>query len=291
LSDPYIISIPTIEKVDETIVMSSSGGESIYYTFDSDEQPANPDNTSTLYVEPITYVEGYYKAIAYDNGTYSGIGSRSFGREVVTDYIALYKLEDNLATTNVLDETTNFNGTSARNTDLMSSAGVKGLSFSFDGTNDYFSAMIGAYASKSYSFLFQIENTTGLKGLIFYGTSSGGSSATSDAIYISGNKLVLYTFDGGQKSQIGTTELSSNTWYHCIVNWVNSGACKVYLNNVEEISVTVGTRWAGGDRHWIAKNSGDIGTSLLNGKMDEIRFYNRNLTEQERTDVYNDEKP
>jgi hypothetical protein len=208
--------------------------------------------------------------------------------------LAFYKCDDNLATTNIIDETSSFVGTSNRNTSLMSSIGVKGVAntaFAMNGTDDYYSSMIGAYVNKAYSFWFQIANTTGNKTLIFYGTSSGGNMATSDAIYVVNNRLQLYSYDGSQHFQLGTATLLANTWYHCIVNWVNSGNCTVYLNNILDITMAVGTRWSGGDRHWFAKDSADITCSLLIGKMDNVKIYNRNLIESERTAINNLEKP
>lgn len=100
----------------------------------------------------------------------------------------------------------------------------------------------------------------------------------------------------------GGTTLSAGTYFLAVVS--TGGAWKLYVNGVaESLTVVAGSNngnWFDsvgtvGNRHFAVGNSwrdGAWGTGWVNGKIDEIFFYNvTNLTEAQLTLLYNGGKP
>ena len=100
----------------------------------------------------------------------------------------------------------------------------------------------------------------------------------SNGIY---NRLLYYT--GGDDSRADTTPLV-NTWYHLVFTYDNAGAINWYLNNtlisVDNLTINSNANiqfniGSGGNRYY------------FNGKIDDIGIWNRVLTQQEITNLYN----
>lgn len=92
---------------------------------------------------------------------------------------------------------------------------------------------------------------------------------------------------GVQKTQFASTTLSNNTWYHVAVTY-NGSAMTIYLNGIQDgqlaslsgnVTFTTGGfdmgRWTGADPRY------------LQGRLSDVRLYNRALSQQELASLYN----
>ena len=101
-----------------------------------------------------------------------------------------------------------------------------------------------------------------------------------------GNDWALALINGrvryasGDKYRDDATQLSTNTWYH--LAYVRTASHAVYLNGVllttSSPNVSAGGGWTAGTSigRWFAQN-----VYTLNGQTDDIRIYNRALSESE----------
>lgn len=253
----------------------------IRYTFDSDSPPPDPTDESTLYTEPIPYQEGYYKAKAWEDGEESIVTSKSFGREVVADYIACYKFDGN---TN--DETGNYNATNHGATLTEGVTGESDAAYYFDGDSYMQIDIANINPAKTYTLWFKLTDLSN-RNLVFYTDSTLGSPNISDQIRIINSRIGGYVYDGGIKTVSGTTTLVVDTWYFATIIFSDDDAMSLYLNGDFENATDIGTRWSGGDRHLFGRGGN---TGWFNGSLDNIRIYDRALTNSEITEIYNHEK-
>jgi hypothetical protein len=200
---------------------------------------------------------------------------------VPTDYISYYKFDGN-----TLDETGNYNAT---NNGATLTEGVKGLpntAYSFNGIDNFMQIPIGNISpEKTYSIwvkLLVIKNSS----IITYTDSSMGDHSVSDDLRIIGSRFRIYTFDGSVKEYEHNSDIILNDWYHVVVTIKNNSEMKLFVNGEYSGSVLIGTKWASGDRHLIGRS----GVGYLNGLLDNIRIYDRVLTQEEITTIYNYER-
>jgi sugar lactone lactonase YvrE len=81
-----------------------------------------------------------------------------------------------------------------------------------------------------------------------------------------------------------TTDLQSGRWYMVTATW-NSGGVKLYINGTAEGSNTTAPAITpAGHTTYFGSNVGAV--RFLNGTLDDIRFYNRVLSQEEITNLY-----
>lgn len=78
----------------------------------------------------------------------------------------------------------------------------------------------------------------------------------------------------------GNTTLSINTWHHVAATW-NGDRVRLYLNGVLDNSPPTRTGTIGTDTRTIYSGGRTGPTDCHNGKLDDVRFYNRALTAAE----------
>lgn len=152
-----------------------------------------------------------------------------------------------------------------------------GASAYFDGTGDYLSIPDSDdwnYGSGDFTIECWIRTTSiGTVQEIISQIDSGGYKPVYFAINSAG-KIVLYASSNGTSYDIAngtasTSTLSTNTWYH-IALVRNSNLFKVYLNGIEEISVTSSSSLFNADGT-LRIGSGNGGNYFI-GYIDEIRI-------------------
>ena len=168
--------------------------------------------------------------------------------------------------------------------------------YSFDG-NDYIgtSNVPGKTGSLSLAFWFNPSSVNDNSYIISAG--NGGATDTGVGIYIvsTTNKLRINWRYGTEGSSLNgdvfsTTVIQLNTWYHAVVTFVpgNPGAVKVYINGVyENQNITLPFNeirssnpiWTIG-KHWAGWNL------YFNGKISDVRIFNRILTQAELLKLY-----
>lgn len=124
--------------------------------------------------------------------------------------------------------------------------------------------------------------------------SKASSANISDHIFamiLSSNVVGIRMSAGGfgtGSQLLGTTNINTNIWYHMIM-WYNGTLYKIYLNGVEEASASksgsvptsniiytaIGNQPSGGDNY------------AFDGLIDQLVFWNKALTVQEISDLYN----
>jgi hypothetical protein len=134
-------------------------------------------------------------------------------------------------------------------------------------------------------------NSSGEDKFIFDDKSGEGYSFLIDNYYGTDN-LALYIGDGTDTQRLrGSTEIPSKEW-HFAAGVFNGSHMKLYLNGSldGERTASTFTPYQGTAGPYIADDTGG-GDGFYNGKMDELRIYNRALNQEEIKDLYFDSKP
>lgn len=157
--------------------------------------------------------------------------------------------------------------------------GNSNSAYSFDGNNDYISILRNYQNEFSVSIWVNTPNVSGLNPLID-GFDSNWELLLSNSFpnYIS--------FIGNTYQEfISTTSIVNNTWTQIVCTY-NSNIVKIYINGLLKNQYTVNP---------LPNNSGNyfFGASLSGddqyylGKLDDIGIWNRALTQEEITNLYN----
>jgi hypothetical protein len=159
------------------------------------------------------------------------------------------------------------------------SAGYDGGALKFGGAGDYVTI---PYASHPviYTITAWVKPTqTSSVGIVVRTSSSGPTVHWSHQLRISSSGVFEhYTYDGTQRSVMGTTAVKANTWYFVVAFATNDGPMRLCVNGQEEgISTSIDTLWAEGDRFLVGSNSGQ-GMGWFEGLTDDVRIYDYALT-------------
>jgi hypothetical protein len=121
--------------------------------------------------------------------------------------------------------------------------------------------------------------------------NSGAGNLTDWMLYLTSNKLTFYgiatsSFQGITATSFGA--LSTGTWYHFAL-WQDAGApsLNIQMNNGtidDNTSYTTLTHQTGAVSLQLG---GGYGASYIDGRLDEVGFWDRVLTPDERAELYN----
>jgi hypothetical protein len=178
--------------------------------------------------------------------------------------------------------------------------GKVGQSINFDGVNDTVlishSSLLDLDMTESATFSFWInkESASANAGSIYKRTS--GSPGYSVDILTTGAVSFSIGDLFSNNNRIGndtSTTMNLNQWYHVVVTYdgsINSSGIKVYFDGVIQPMTNAVDNWGGGSSSNgfdFSLGARESGTSrLLDGKMDEVRFYNRVLSDNEIKQLY-----
>ena len=229
----------------------------------------------------------------YMNGT----TNRTTGADAVTDpnLIAWYPLDGSTS-----DYAHQHDGTAVADAVVNNTyAKVGAGSYDFDGTGDYINLGdspdwvfgTGDFAIELWA---RFRATGAYAMLVAQWENNGGADKAWTLTRASTNKIVAWASDGGATNFItlnnGTKVIAANTWYHVVMTREGDNAF-IYVNGVmdaSDISATgtvsdstvdalIGAQWAqgaGSPQHYIK------------GQIDEVRIYNRSITEVEALEHY-----
>jgi hypothetical protein len=176
--------------------------------------------------------------------------------------------------------------------------GVNGSALSFDGTNDYVtlgsSSALNAQSTMTISVwvyltsyptngqFSAIVNRVNSYALQLYPITYGNPATAYELRFYGGQGFTMY-------ASAGLNPLSLNTWNNIVVTY-SDGAVTIYINGMSAgagiaptQSTTTETR-IGNQQD--ANGWGE--SNFWNGKIDQLRFYNRVLTTNEVTSLYNE---
>jgi hypothetical protein len=176
--------------------------------------------------------------------------------------------------------------------------GQIGGALNFDGMNDYIN--LGNSSSLKLPLPVTISawirlNTTGLVQKIMCIDSQ--STVTYYGIWFfvqSNNKLMINYGDGRggdgpayRRSKVGTTALASGSWYHVVAVLQGPTDMTLYINGVDDGGTYSGS---GTSLAYSAATSligcGNSSDGYLNGIIDDVRFYDRALSDEEIEQLY-----
>lgn len=161
-------------------------------------------------------------------------------------------------------------------TDSAIVAGKFGNAFSFDGGDDYVSVSPTIGSTYSISLWFKelgfLNNPNGYAKILF-----GGGNNTGDIYDMGSNKIAFYS-NGGSTTQVAFTP---SAWNHVVVT-VNGSTGYIYINGALAATLT------GVNSSFTNKYiGGGVASRWFDGYIDEVRVYNRVLSAQEVTQLYN----
>jgi len=237
--------------------------------------------------------------------------SLNYSPRVITDGLIFYVDAANPISypgtgTNWSDISKNNNDGTLTNGPTFDSA--NGGSIVFDGSDDFSNIGKDSLLRPNDAYL----NSKGFSIDVWVNLSSGGATngifcndGEGQSTYYglecsfnSSNQLNMHKFDG---TGLGSTDRSSiitnnsyslNKWYHVVFNYVSADKndFKIYVDGEEQSSSASGT---GGSVGYSSTYNGAIGKSRIypiNGKISNVRVYNRKLLLQEVLQNYNSTK-
>jgi hypothetical protein len=177
--------------------------------------------------------------------------------------------------------------------------GEDGKAYYFNGINNFIDLPMNFYSGQNTSiasFRFRFKLTSNGD----FGIWNKDGSWLEAAIFtsIDGNLGIFWAYPN-QYNVIGTRAgaIIPNTWYDAVII-INGLSSKIYLNGIEQTDITIsmpsiaigfsdiGTCGTGINRFGFQKVSCSP-TKFLNGFLDEFMLYNRALTQQEVSQLYN----
>jgi hypothetical protein len=199
----------------------------------------------------------------------------------------------------------NYNGTVTGASLTSDRFGNNNCEYNFTGTAQYITTLYpGITGTNDRSFSLWFKQSTGNNGsdqwpLFFYGGGIQGSGFSAHIfpsnIPVQGNKIGI---DIGNSYVVFDPIPSINQWHHLVITYSpnfgnNVTACKVYLDNVllaniagqfnTNIQVNTGT----GQPNFTIGGNPNYAQAQFLGAIDDIGIWNRELSQQEITDLYN----
>ena len=185
---------------------------------------------------------------------------------------------------NANDNTSNaHHGTVSGATLTSGKDNISNTAYSFDGTNDYIEYPIGLLSGAGeFSISLWINTSSSTESRIIQQRDSNGYNGEYMLNLKSSGKLNLQTYKSGYKwGGTTTSTINDSNWHHvCFVQKDNGGS--LYLdgslkftdNSSGKVELLFSTKtYVGGDK----RNN----NRFFNGKVDELRIYNRALTSTE----------
>lgn len=177
------------------------------------------------------------------------------------------------------------------------SSQLRGNCLTFDGTNDYVRGqrVINISRATVSAWVYISANPSSFKGFVA-GFLNGILSDVNDKCLFIGTdgKPTFYIYDGLQKStSAAANALTLNQWNH-LVGTADGTTAYCYVNGVQVGSVAAGATYTG---YTVANtfitgsvNGGSAGV-YLNGKVNNVMFYNHALTSTEVRQLYTTQLP
>jgi len=222
------------------------------------------------------------------------------GWTTITGLVAHWKMNDNAATKTVADSYGGNTGTSVRNTSDMTTNGLINSALSFNGTNDYVDSSIPWTLTKTSTITYcawvmpltsaaknkRFVDTVSSYGQFGVGLECGWGSSPSNALGIYAGKAgigsvdiwhssaatiyhwyhVCGTFDGATQTLFIDGQYSTQKLY----------AAYVASTTPNTNGISIGAEKYGGNLYY-----------LFNAVIDDVRIYNRVLSTNELSQIYN----
>jgi alpha-L-fucosidase len=170
--------------------------------------------------------------------------------------------------------------------------GKNGGALSFDGINDFVSVNNSSSLSLTQFTVAMWVNLTNLPAAnSYYALAVKGADMAENYELLVGypnaggiHFPVKWT-DGNRSGDSSSTQLAAGNWNHVVLTYDGASA-KVYINSVLDTTKTYNKTPLANTGQLIIGNESAM-SRYLKGKLDEVRIYNRALSQQEITNLYN----
>jgi len=202
--------------------------------------------------------------------------------------VGYWKFDEGSGTTAYDSSGYNNNGTLYNNPTWTT--GKVGGALSFDGVNEYVDAgnresfnMSNAITIAAWIYPRYSGNN---EQLIIY-KGGPGLNTTGWRVGTKYGYIRIHYFDGSEQRSITNISYSPNQWYHIVFSGLVDGGMKAYLNGVVQPTTSGFTN--GLTTNALNLNIGrySLGSYYFDGLIDEVRIYNRALSDAEIAAIYN----
>jgi hypothetical protein len=232
-------------------------------------------------------------ATLYDNstGTWEARNSSSTINTINTDgLVSYYKLDENTANTTVVDSYGSNLGTSSSNTNtLYNASGVINSAFNLDGSSQFVNLTNsfdgGIYGSTSFSISIWFNQDASEQVSLVSDHLAGADKGT--AIILRNNGLTYNFATTLQGWDFNEGTINTGNWYNYILTYESGVGFKLYKNGALQDSsgVISGTIRTQTRSLLLGADTGNINN--LDGRLDEIGFWNKSLSSTEAAEIYN----
>lgn len=173
----------------------------------------------------------------------------------------------------------------------QSQSSIIGDSFDFDGSGDYIETFNLGVDSHSLSCWFYADNIDSNGHSIFSG-NSGGNDAYS-GFWLDDTAQMYYMLDdekegGNSFNELRGSSISTGKWYHLVQTYDGeTGATAGYLNGNLDASGSRQPNVTFNDVVYVIGSRSDGSDFYFNGKITNVRVYNRALSQSEVNQLYN----
>lgn len=208
-----------------------------------------------------------------------------------TDLISLWKLDetsgtrvDSIGDNDLTDNSTVGSATGLINRGASFTGALESLSI-----DDNASINVSGNINWSYSVWVKLANKTFSYGILNKGTPSTGEWHLE---YLSSSDRFRFGVRGSAKTTVSANELGSpvaGVWYHILV-WHDADNDEIGIqvnNGTSDVSSHSSGVKIGTDTFHIGRNPGVFNPPLNGGLIDEVKFWKKILTTQEKSDLYN----
>ena len=232
-------------------------------------------------------------------------------KRVADSLTAHFKMNDNAATTVIIDSKLRNAGVASANTSTLTGAGKLTTALALNGTDEYLKLGAGDNlnpGASSFSIAFWINLTDdGALQMILgkyadasYANNSGGVGFELLYRGDSGSKPLHFRVNNGtgegtttRSDALGYSDISGG-WHHIVLvsdrengkGIIYVDGANVVLNDFDDISSQTGTYSNAGNFH-VGRQSGDGSGGWMTGSVDDLRFYKRVLTAANVATIYN----
>jgi len=201
--------------------------------------------------------------------------------------VATYRLNGNAT-----DLSGNYNGTA---TDVTYDTGQFGEAGFFNGSSSIINItststepLNVSSGTFSVSMWINMSNLTNNNKLIY---KWGTSPSLRSILWTVTTSGFLYVVEGttlGDTLMLGTTEISTNNWVHIAITREQDGNLIQYINGVPTDTFSTENRTFETNSEPIYIGYQDGQTTNFNGSIDQVRIFNKAITEAEVTTLYNE---
>lgn len=216
--------------------------------------------------------------------------------------VAHYKMDDNAASTTVIDSSGNgYNGTAVRNTTLMHAAGKIGGALEFDGESDYIDCgeTFQSTFQDSFTLNVWVKFPVLVSSIIFpiFGAyNTGNESGFLISLNKNTNKMQIYYYANGYYNGVSSVSVTNESWemYSISVEKTSSSTAtfNLYKDGVLLLTTTSNLQMSlfdtNGQNAFIGTNNYDGSPGdLTQCSIDNLMLFNKALSADEVALLYN----